>query len=81
MLDVNVIARRTKRLTPDLIRALRESTGLSQRAYADVAGVAKETVCRWESGTQAITLAHERFLRLFVAAGAPSWVLDAGSKP
>ncbi len=79
-MDIADVVQKENRLTPRQIRFLREATGLSQRKFASTAGVAPETVNRWENGTQPMTLCHERFLRLFVSAGSPQWVLVAGSK-
>lgn len=73
----NRTARRAERLTPDQIRSLRLSTGQTQRAFATTLGVAVETLNKWEAGTVAITVSHERFVRLFVDAGAPAWVAES----
>ncbi len=39
-------------LSPSEIAEKRANLGLSQKAFAQLLGVAKETMCRWESGGQ-----------------------------
>lgn len=38
-------------MTPDDIRAVRNARGLSQKEFADLLGVHRMTVSRWERGT------------------------------
>lgn len=41
-------------LTPDDLKALRAARGLSQRALADLIGVSRNTINRWEMGLHPI---------------------------
>lgn len=40
--------------TPAQLRAFRRRFGISQRSLAQTLGVARETLCRWESGAAPI---------------------------
>jgi transcriptional regulator with XRE-family HTH domain len=43
---------------PAIRRALRESAGLSQQDVADVCGVTRAAVSRWESGERGVDAVH-----------------------
>ena len=43
---------------PAIRRALREDAGLSQQDVADVCGVTRAAVSRWESGERGVDAAH-----------------------
>lgn len=52
-------------MSPEEIKKLRETLGLSVRAFAKGAGVAHTTVVRWENGTNSPKgLQRERLERL-----------------
>lgn len=52
-------------MSPEEIKKLRETLGLSVRAFAKRAGVAHTTVVRWENGTNSPKgLQRERLERL-----------------
>lgn len=51
-------------LQADEIRALRESYGLSQRAFEQLLGVGPKTVVRWENGTVFQSRAVDTLLRV-----------------
>ena len=53
------------------VRRLRISAGLTQQDLADLMGVTQVTVARWESGVRAITVAHERLMRMIVQQRSP----------
>jgi len=59
------------RLTPAEVRFLRKYLGWSGVDFATHAGVAPETVSRWEQGGIAMGPTAERFLRLCVATREP----------
>jgi len=42
-------------MKPEELKVIRERLGLSQAALAEMIGVARETVARWETGTRRIT--------------------------
>jgi putative zinc finger/helix-turn-helix YgiT family protein len=54
-------------LSPDEIRAFRESRGLTQRQLEELLGTGPKTVVRWEKGTVCQSRAADRLLRLLVA--------------
>lgn len=70
-----VIARhlieRTGHLAGTEIRFLRKFLGLSGTDFAELIGVAPETVSRWENGHQTMDRGHENTLRLLAARRAP----------
>ena len=70
-----VIARhlieRTGHLVGAEIRLLRKFLGRSGADFAELIGVAPETVSRWENGHQMMDRGHENTLRLLAARSAP----------
>ncbi len=59
-------------LAPVEIRFLRKHVGLSGADFAQRMGVARETVSRWESGSQPMGAVADRLLRLLVVTHQPS---------
>lgn len=53
------------------IRFLRKFLGFSGRDFADLIGVAPETVSRWERGHQVMDRGHENTLRVLAAHRTP----------
>lgn len=51
-------------LTPEEIRAIRHSLGLSQAAFERLLGVGAKTVVRWEKGTVFQSATADRLMRL-----------------
>jgi len=69
-LQIEAVSRlRTSRdlLTPNEIRELRRSLGLSQAAFEDLLGVGPKTVVRWEKGTVFQSATADRLMRLLAA--------------
>ena len=64
-------ARRLRRerglLTPDEIRALRATLGLSQAGFERLLGTGPKTVVRWEKGTVFQSATADRLMRLLAA--------------
>lgn len=54
-------------LTPDEIRAFRESHGLTQQQLEKLLGTGPKTVVRWERGTVCQSRAADQLLRLLTA--------------
>lgn len=52
-------------LTPEEIQERRHQLGLTQQEMADRLGVAKETICRWETGALIQSRAMDNLMRLF----------------
>lgn len=59
-------AEQEARLAPDQVRFMRKYLGWSGGQFADIMGVAAETVSRWENGAQEMTTPHEKLLRVLV---------------
>jgi putative zinc finger/helix-turn-helix YgiT family protein len=59
-------------LAPVEIRFLRKHVGLSGADFAQRMGVARETVSRWENGTQPMGAIADRLLRMLVVTHEPS---------
>jgi HTH-type transcriptional regulator/antitoxin MqsA len=51
-------------LTPDEIRDLRRSLGMSQAAFENLLGTGPKTVVRWEAGTVFQTATADRLMRV-----------------
>jgi HTH-type transcriptional regulator/antitoxin MqsA len=62
-------------LSPDEIRSLRRSLGLSQVAFEGLLGVGPKTVVRWEKGTVFQTATADRLMRLVGVMPALSGLL------
>jgi putative zinc finger/helix-turn-helix YgiT family protein len=54
------------------IRFLRKHIGLSGSDFADMMGVARETVSRWETGAQPMGSVADRLLRMLVVTHDPA---------
>jgi len=65
------IAERTERLSGPEIRFLRKSLGWSGNDLADLIGVSRETISRWETSHREIPQPAERLLRLLVMTKSP----------
>lgn len=65
-------------LSPEEIRALRRSLGLTQIAFEDLLGVGPKTVVRWEKGTVYQSATADRLMRLIRARGDVAGVLASG---
>lgn len=65
-------------LSPDEIRALRRSLGLSQAAFEDLLGVGPKTVIRWEKGTVYQSATTDRLMRLIRAMPDVASLLESG---
>jgi putative zinc finger/helix-turn-helix YgiT family protein len=59
-------------LAPAEIRYLRKHIGLSAGDFAQIMGVARETVSRWETGAQPMGAVADRLLRLLVVTHEPT---------
>jgi transcriptional regulator with XRE-family HTH domain len=53
-------------MTPNELRALRESYGLSQEQWAEIAGLGLASVKRWETGNKIQNDAYDRYLWLLL---------------
>ena len=65
------ICNRKERLTPEEVRFLRKYLGLSGVDFAEILGVAAESVSRWETGKAAMGGTADRYLRLLVLTRQP----------
>jgi putative zinc finger/helix-turn-helix YgiT family protein len=63
------VGRKVGALTHEEMRFVRKYLGFSGAAFATFAGVAPETVSRWETGKNAIPIVIERLLRSLVQSG------------
>ena len=54
-------------MTGSALRRLRRRLGLSQARFAELLGVASNTVARWERGERTIGRAMDRLVRFVVA--------------
>ncbi len=61
------ICRALHLLTPNEIRAAREQFGLSQEEFAELTGIGKATISRWERGWLLQNKAMDHYLRLLIA--------------
>jgi putative transcriptional regulator len=59
-------------LAPVEIRFLRKHSGLSMAEFAQMMGVARETVSRWETGAKPMGAVADRLLRLLVLTHEPT---------
>lgn len=59
-------------LAPVEVRFLRKHIGLSMADFAQMMGVARETVSRWETGASPMGAVADRLLRLFVLTHEPT---------
>jgi putative zinc finger/helix-turn-helix YgiT family protein len=51
-------------LTPNQIRGIRSSTGLTREKFASLTGLGTASLARWESGELIQTAGYDRYLRL-----------------
>lgn len=61
-----LLVRQPRMLAPNEIRFLRKHTGCSTGEFAQIMGVARETVSRWETGAQPMGPVADRLLRVVV---------------
>lgn len=59
-------------LAPVEVRFLRKHLGLATADFAQMVGVARETVCRWEKGVNPMGVTADRLLRLLVLTHEPT---------
>lgn len=59
-------------LAPVEIRFLRKHIGLATADFAQMLGVTRETVCRWEKGARPMGAIADRLLRLLVVTHEPT---------
>jgi len=52
-------------LTPEEMQCLRAGLGMTQQELAEQLGVAKESICRWETGNVMQSRAMDNLMRLF----------------
>ncbi len=64
-----VVCRHLGVLTPDEIRQLRDSTGMSRDRFASLTGFGTATLARWERGDVIQNVSSDRFLRLLAHPG------------
>lgn len=71
-------AKQPRMLAPVEIRFLRKRVGFSTADFAQMMGVARETVSRWETGANKMGAVADRLLRLLVLNHEPteSYVVD-----
>lgn len=74
----NCFVNQHRMLAPVEIRFLRKHIGMSGAEFAQRMGVARETVSRWETGTNQMGAVADRLLRLLVVTHEPakSYVVD-----
>jgi putative transcriptional regulator len=74
----DAFVRQRRMLAPVEIRYLRKHIGLSAADFAQMMGVARETVSRWETGAQPMGAVADRLIRLLVLRHEPTecYVVD-----
>ena len=73
--------RRRGLLAPDEIKAVRERTGLSQEAMAQMLGVGDKTYARWETGKSIQNKANDNLIRLLNRNAERLLLIDAERRP
>jgi putative zinc finger/helix-turn-helix YgiT family protein len=68
---------RLKLLQPEMIREGRKRLGLNQREFAELLGVAEESVSRWETGAQMQSRVVDKIMRVYFASPEARKVLNA----
>ncbi len=68
---------RLKLLQPETIREGRKRLSLNQREFAELLGVAEESVSRWETGAQMQSRVVDKIMRVYFASPEARKVLDA----
>ena len=68
----DAFVRQRRMLAPVEIRYLRKHIGLSAGDFAQMMGVARETVSRWETGAQPMGAVADRLLRLLLVTHEPT---------
>jgi putative transcriptional regulator len=66
------LVKQPRMLAPVEIRFLRKHTGYSTGEFAQVMGVARETVSRWETGGKPMSPVADRLLRVVVLTHEPT---------
>lgn len=61
-----LLVKQPRMLAPNEIRFLRKHTGCSTGEFAQIIGVSRETVSRWETGAQPMGPVADRLLRVVV---------------
>lgn len=67
-----VFVKQPRMLAPVEIRFLRKHVGLSTSEFADMMGVSRETISRWENGASAMGATADRLLRVIVLTHEPT---------
>jgi len=67
-----LMANQPRMISPVEIRFLRKHVGLSTAGFAKIMGVARETVSRWENGSQPMGAVADRLLRMIVLSHQPA---------
>lgn len=67
-----LLVKQQRALAPVELRFLRKHVGLSAVDFAKMMGVARETVSRWETGTQPMGSVADRLARLIVITHEPA---------
>jgi putative zinc finger/helix-turn-helix YgiT family protein len=67
-------------LTPEQIRAARDALGLQQKELSERLGVAREIMCRWETGVLIQSRAMDNLLRLYFGLPQVRTVLIGGNQ-
>ena len=57
------LCRHLGRLTPEEVRGIRETYGLSQAEFSRIAGIGEASLSRWETGAQLQNASSDRLLR------------------
>ena len=68
----DILVKQPRMLAPVEVRFLRKHMGLCTAEFAEIMGVARETVSRWESGGQPMGAVADRLLRLIVLSHTPA---------
>jgi putative zinc finger/helix-turn-helix YgiT family protein len=68
----DAFVKQRRMLAPAEVRFLRKHIGLSAGDFAQMMGVARETVSRWETGAQPMGAVADRLMRLLVLTHEPT---------
>lgn len=68
----DLFVKQPRMLAPVEIRFLRKHIGMSTADFAEVMGVSRESVSRWETGTNKMKATADRLLRMLVITHEPT---------